>query len=326
MAARRLSRQQRERIAAGQQRRREQAADPADADGQGGLLISHFGRELEIEDASGLLHRCTARRHLGPLAAGDRVVWRSAAAGCVVLAREPRRSELVRHDGSGKARLMAANVDRLLVVIAPEPAWNAWQLDRYLVAAEHCAIPPAIVVNKVDLLDAAGRSALRERLRAYADIGYPLVFTSSHEQHGQDPLRALLRAHISVVVGQSGVGKSSLVNTLVPDAAARIGAISTASGGGRHTTTAARLYHLPDGGALIDSPGVREFGLERMPPEDVARGFPEFRPYLGRCRFRDCSHLDDPGCAVHRGVEEGTISPARLESYRRILEFFQTPA
>lgn len=332
MAGRRLSRQQIERIRTSQQRRRQRvahAAAPSEDTAalgaeQTGTVLAHHGSRVLIEDGDSVIHGCVPRQNLGSLVAGDRIVWQTAEGGDgVIVARLPRETVLQRPDAGGRLRTMAANVDRLLVVIGADADPNDWQLDRFLVAGEHAGIAPVIVINKVDRLDAAARSALAERLGIYPELGYPLVFTSTHQEGGLDALLPLLPGQTCVFVGQSGVGKSSLINAVVPAAEARVGTTSEATGKGRHTTTTARLYRLPGGGSLIDSPGVREFGLVPMSGEAVAEAFPEFRDFLGGCRFRDCRHLaDEPGCALAAACAAGHIERRRLESYRRIIEFF----
>lgn len=334
VAGRKLSRQQIERIRALQQRRRQRATQPApireDTDlgaEQRGTVLAHHGGRVLVEDAEGGTRSCVPRQNLGSLVAGDRVIWLSAGEDeGVIVAREPRRSVLQRPDAGGRLRTMAANVDMLLVVIAADTDPNAWQLDRFLVAGEHAGIAPAIVVNKADLLAPEEREDFAGRLGIYASLGYPLVFTSTRLEGGLATLLPLLNERTSVVVGQSGVGKSSLLNAIAPAAGARVGGTSEATGKGRHTTTTARLYRLPEGGSLIDSPGVREFGLQSMSVQALAEAFPEFREWLGRCRFRDCRHLDEPGCALAEARAAGHIDPRRLESYRRIIEFFDEAA
>ena len=173
---------------------------------------------------------------------------------------------------------------------------------------------------QADLLDADSRSKLEQRLAVYPAIGYPLIFTSTRSADGLKDLHEHLKGHISILVGQSGVGKSSLVQALLPDLDIRTGSLSQVTGLGRHTTTVAMLYHVPGGGDLIDSPGVRDFTLSKVAPELLEKGFPEFAPYLGQCRFHNCRHLVEPGCAVHNAARDGAISPLRLENYRELVK------
>ncbi len=286
---------------------------------QPGLVIANYGSFLDIEDEKGSVHRCVARRNLGSIVCGDRVAWRKINGGGVVERRLPRRTLLARVDTRGRTRPIAANVDRIVIVTAPRPGINEELIDQFLVAAEHTGITPLLLVNKIDLLDRPALEELRDRLLPYQKVGYRVVFSSVRQQHGLDQLLSEIRGKYSVFCGESGVGKSSLVNALLPDVKARVASLSRASGKGVHTTTTAVLYHLPDGGAIIDSPGVREFGLGKLSAAEIAQGFVEFRAYAGRCRFRDCTHRNEPGCAVIAAVRRGEISERRLQSYHRLL-------
>ncbi|MEC8373714.1 MAG: small ribosomal subunit biogenesis GTPase RsgA, partial [Pseudomonadota bacterium] len=230
-----------------------------------------------------------------------------------------RHSVLTRPDYYDGIKPIAANIDRIIVVSAILPSLSLNIIDRYLVACEDIGITPLIVLNKVELLSDDERSAVKEQLVTYEKLGYEVLFTSCKTGEGIAELNDYLNDNISVFVGQSGVGKSSLINQVLPDADELTGEISDNSGLGQHTTTAAKLLHLPAGGDLIDSPGVREFGLWHIPTERITWGFIEFRDYLGGCKFRDCKHLNDPGCILREAVEEGKISKERFESYHRIL-------
>jgi ribosome biogenesis GTPase len=203
--------------------------------------------------------------------------------------------------------------------ILPELSLNI--IDRYLVACETLEIEPLIVLNKIDLLDEEGRKFVEEAMDIYRHIGYRVLMVSSHSQEGIAELQNALTDRISIFAGQSGVGKSSLLNALLPELnPILVGAVSDNSGLGQHTTTAARLYHFPQGGDIIDSPGIREFGLWHLDPEQVTLGFIEFRKYLGGCKFRDCKHDNDPGCALREAAENGEIAEERYDNYHRILE------
>lgn len=338
MAKRRLTGQQLQRI---QRSQRERADRVGEADGelgaeQPGLVIAHYGRQVEVEalagSTAGRIHRCHLRTNLAALVTGDRVVWRPelsadddarAAAGVaatgVVVAGLERRSLLARPDShAGIPKPVAANIDYIAIVIAPEPEPFPNLIDRYLVAAEATGIAPLLVLNKTDLLTPANQPAIDALLEGYAAIGYRVLRAAAHSQHGLDELQAALRETTGVFVGQSGVGKSSLISALLPGVDIRVGALSQAEAKGRHTTTTARLFHLPGGGDLIDSPGIREFGLGHLSAADIEQGFIEFRPWLGRCRFRDCRHRQEPGCALLTAEAEGRINPARMQSYRII--------
>jgi ribosome biogenesis GTPase len=268
-----------------------------------GLVIVNYGKSMLVEDTAGALHRCVARRNLGSIVCGDRASWEvTGKQEGVITAIAPRRSVLARADGTDRQRPLAANID-----------------DKYTVAAELANATPALVINKADLLDAAARSELESRLVDYVDTGYPVVYTSARQNRGLELLADRLTGKTSILVGQSGVGKSSLIKRLLPELDIAIGRLSAASGQGRHTTTTTTLYHLPHGGDLIDSPGVRDFHLGQVDPDALAAGFREFRPHLGHCRFNNCRHVSEPDCAVIAAVEDGSISARRLESYRRLL-------
>ena len=285
-----------------------------------GLIVAHYGTQVEVESSPGTSLRCHLRANLEGLVTGDRVVWREGDPTGVVVAQLDRASVLTRPDPYGKLKPVAANIDQIMVVIAPYPEPHANLIDRYLVAAETVAIEPVILLNKTDLLaqDDKLRRTLDTLLAVYPDLDYRIIHTCAREG-GLSELHRALEGRTSVFVGQSGVGKSSLVNALMPEAALRVGELSEHSLKGTHTTTTARLFHLPCGGALIDSPGIREFGLWHMSREQVEQGFREFRPFLGSCKFRDCHHQSEPGCAILAAVESGAVRAARLESYRHIV-------
>ena len=338
MVRRYLSERQRERIRQTQEQRRQRAtersdhrADELDKAGLGaeqpGLVIANYGPALIVESSQGDWYRCSVRQHLGTLVCGDRVLWQPAGAGegeGVVIALEERRSLLSRPDYSGRPRPMAANLDQLVVVMAPQPLPQDSLIDSYLVASATIGVETLLLVNKIDLLDTAGIAEWEARLAIYRRIGYALLFASTHTAHGLDALRDRLKERTSILVGQSGVGKSSLIKALLPDLEIRIQALSAATGLGTHATSTAMLYHLPDGGDLIDSPGVRGFTLGTLDSAVLEQGFVEFAPYLGRCRFSDCSHTVEPGCALLAAVERGDIDPRRLQSYHQLKRSLRT--
>jgi ribosome biogenesis GTPase len=328
MAKRKLTRQQQSRIKQQQDSRRQLVAQQDSSElesGQAGIVIANHGKTVIVEDSQRHSFTCHLRQNIGTLVCGDHVVWQQEeAASGIVLALSPRNNFLARPDKRGQARVLAANIDQIIVVSATRPALNTRLIDRYLLAAETAGIEPVILFNKIDLLDKAGIQAIKDQLQVYSSLGYPLIFTCVKQSHGTDELLPVLKNKISVFVGQSGVGKSSLINALLPEANADVGDVSSSSNKGRHTTTLAQLYHLPNGGDLIDSPGIREFGLWQISIEQAARGFIEFRPLLGQCRFRDCLHEDEPGCCIRAAVDKGEINQQRWESYRRIIESLRT--
>ncbi|WP_414499700.1 MULTISPECIES: small ribosomal subunit biogenesis GTPase RsgA [unclassified Zymobacter] len=329
MAGRKLTRQQRwriDKIQAERNRRADKKEAALDEEAMGpehrGRVIAHFGRTLEVEGmeeeaVAGKRFRCHQRANLESLVTGDIVSWRELKDGLgVVVGRFDRHSTLERPDARGILKPVAANIDRILIVVAVEPVPFANLIDRYLVAAEATGITPALVINKTDLPADPELDTLKAR---YQRLGYDVLPASVRQQHGLDVLREALKDLTTVFVGQSGVGKSSLINTLLPSEDIRVGALSEDSRKGTHTTTTARLYHFPAGGDLIDSPGIREFGLGHLTEQQVTDGFVEFRPFLGHCRFRDCMHREEPGCALREAVAEGKIDLARFESYQRII-------
>jgi ribosome biogenesis GTPase len=236
-----------------------------------------------------------------------------------VLEIEPRSTALERPDSRGRTEVMAANVSQLLIVCAHEPQPDPFLVDRYLATAELMPCKAMLVYNKADLRVPKDARWLEE----IEAIGCPVLRTSAKTNAALAPLLEALAGHTSILVGQSGVGQSSLLNALVPGIDTATAALSEASGLGRHTTSAAVLHRLPNGGAIIDSPGVRDHAPAVIPPREVARGFVEFAEPALECRFADCLHRDEPGCGVKAGVSEGRLSARRYESYLRLLRLME---
>ncbi|WP_077338918.1 small ribosomal subunit biogenesis GTPase RsgA [Pseudocolwellia agarivorans] len=291
---------------------------------QTGTVISRFGQHADVEDEQKNCHRCNIRRSVKSLVCGDKVLWRLGketkhSITGVIEAVHDRTSILSRPDVYDGVKPIAANITQILIVSSVLPAFNPDIIDRYLVAAEQTGITPIIVLNKTDLFDDTNRTIIEKQLSIYKDIGYQILYVSNETQEGIDTLKAQLNQNVSIFVGQSGVGKSTLTNSLMPELGLITKQVSENSGLGQHTTTVARLFHFNDGGDLIDSPGIREFGLWHLTPEQVCSGFIEFSDYIGTCKFRDCKHQNDPGCALIEATEQNKIHKKRLASFQRIL-------
>ena len=337
MAKRRLNKQQQFRIKKIQEERAARAARKEKAvqqqaeagelgQEQEGLIIAHYGQQLDVEglegEYRGAVVRCFVRANIDSLVTGDRVIWRPGRnESGVIVARCDRDNLLQRPDNFGALKPVAANIDHIILVLAAEPEPHDNLIDRYLVASEITDIPAVILLNKTDLITDQNRDHLDALLARYEALGYEVVRTSAAASGDQPApeVEALVKDQTSVFVGQSGVGKSSIIQTLMPNEEIRVGAVSESTGKGVHTTTTARLFHLPIGGDLIDSPGIREFGLWHMTPAEIEYGFREIRDEIGHCKFRNCRHLGDPGCAIDAAADAGKISPERLKSFHRIL-------
>jgi len=287
-----------------------------------GRVIAAFGRQVLVRTTTGEQLRARPFGRALIIVCGDQVRCRIDAHHEEVHVIEvlPRRTALYRANARGATEPVVANLTQLLVVLAPLPVPDFFVVDRYLSAATDAGVEPTLVVNKSDL-------GLDERLSAeldvYAQAGYASVHTSADSGAGLDALLAAIAAGaIAALVGQSGVGKSSLVQVLVPQAEVAIGELVREEDG-RHTTTAARLFDLPHGAALIDSPGVRDFAPAVNALDERSLGFTEVRHLAVGCRFADCRHLREPGCAVRAAAESGAMSARRYESYRRLRRLYE---
>jgi ribosome biogenesis GTPase / thiamine phosphate phosphatase len=287
---------------------------------QEGLIVAHFGATAEVCSLSGQKYRCHLRKNSEPCITGDRVLWRKESEQTgIVVALLPRTSLLSRPETSTRNKLIAANIDAIIIVTSPPPILSLKMLDRYLVAAENLSIQPIILLNKMDLLKPNALEVLEETLALYEKIGYPVIYSTTRLPNGLDRLKTVLANKIAVLVGVSGVGKSSIISALTHQADIMIGDVSESTGLGKHTTTATRLYHLPTGGALIDSPGVREFALWHMSPDAILQGFIDFKPYVDQCKFSNCKHQSEPGCALRQALEDKKIDERRWQSYCEII-------
>ncbi|ARP85987.1 ribosome small subunit-dependent GTPase A [Bordetella genomosp. 9] len=308
---------------AGLQKNGNRRTSQAGADGQSGLLegrvIAAHGRHFLVEMPDGSQRQCYPRGKKAGPAVGDRV--RVAPQGRDEGAIEEilARSNLLYRSDDMRAKQFAANVDRLFIVVAVEPTFSDDLAGRALAGAWSAGIAPFIVLNKADLTHALPQA--RARLASLAKLGVPVLEVSALDpQHARATLFPHMTGHVNLLLGQSGMGKSTLLNTLVPGANAATREHSTALDMGRHTTTSTRLYHLPEGGDVIDSPGFQAFGLQHLSREEIERGFPEFAPYAAQCRFYNCTHQHEPGCGVLAALAEGRIDPARHALYTRIVQ------
>lgn len=328
MARRRLSNQQRARIARIQAQRRERADAKAaaqidgDSEQQRGRVVVRHGQNLLIRDQNNQHVHCLFRQNLGEVVCGDQVLWQPTeeAGHGVVVALEPRATTLSRPDFSGRDKPIAANITQLITVLAPKPEPSGYLLDQYLIAAERIGVRGLICLNKSDLMTAEQSATFNARYAHYASLGYPVIQISAKTEHGLQPLLDRLQSHTSILVGQSGVGKSSLINAILPRQDVLEGRLSDSTGLGKHTTSAATLYQLDGGGKIIDSPGVRSFRLGELDRQSLQQGFPELAKWQGQCRFSNCSHTLEPGCAIQAALERGEIHPDRLESFLHMAE------
>jgi len=284
-----------------------------------GFVVASFGTQFIIENEKGERFSSLARQNLGSIVVGDKIIFDTFSHGdAVITAVLERKSLLERPDFTGNTKPIAANIDQILVVSSIEPMLSTAMIDRYLVAIERAGIPPVVIINKIDLLTPEELNKLKQSLAYYGDIGYKLLYVATRSQHGLSTINEILHNKVSVLVGQSGVGKSSTIKAILPDIKIQIGEISKISKLGKHTTSASQWYHLAKSGAIIDSPGVRDFGLWHLQKENVAWGFKEFRPYLGKCKFSNCSHINEPECAIIDAVNNQHIPPERWENFKKI--------
>ncbi|OTG79329.1 ribosome small subunit-dependent GTPase A [Acinetobacter sp. ANC 5054] len=337
---RRLTEQQQRRIQKQHKSRQEEVDTSADLEG---LVVQHYGRQLEVQALStpehhpekptvqdgepephwkpieiGSVWRCHTRTNLELLVTGDRVKWQAdpiTGLG-IITAIHPRKSLLTRPDRYHKVKPVAANVSLIVIVFAPLPEPAPGLIDRYLVACADADIPALLVMNKSDLLK--DNDPILSLLDEYRNLGYEVLQTQSDGDLTE--LSSRLSSETVAFVGQSGVGKSTLINAIVPEAAQKTNIISENSALGQHTTTSTRLIAFGEGSALIDSPGIREFGLWHLELEKVQQGFPEIEAHLGYCQFRNCTHKHEKQCALRLAAQNGEILQRRLDSYLRLID------
>ena len=296
-----------------------------DNDQSEALVLVSYGAQGVVLLPDGERKRCKFRRRVGRPFCGDRVmVARADDTSLVVESILPRKNQFVRSDERQRQHAIAANLDQVLIVVATAPLPSRDLMERYLLAVHSLGIEPVIVYNKTDLELAANESAAGATVLAhmpeYEELGYTVIRTSCKTAPGIAGLQTCLKDRTSILVGQSGVGKSSLINQLLPDLEIRTRELSSSTGKGTHTTTSTMLYEFTGGGYLIDSPGVWEYGIWKLTNNELADGFIEFKPFLGNCRFNDCVHKTEPECEIKQAVADGHIRDWRYQSYLRLLE------
>ena len=284
-------------------------------------VLVNYGKHLYVECESGEIIECVARKVAKKAVAGDHVeIGIDDNNKGVVEKILPRTSVFERPDKYGKIKALAANIDQVFITTAVAPTPNSGLIDHYLVACHLFKFTPILLLNKVDLKDNENVQQLMSMVEVYQALGYPVLETCCKREGGLDMLLDQLQAHTSMFVGQSGVGKSSIINKLFPAENLRTGTLSEKSGEGMHTTTSTKLYRLTNGGAVIDSPGIREFRISHLSHLDVAKGFLEISDNAADCKFHNCSHINEPKCAVKALVESGDIAQVRYDSYKRMVE------
>jgi len=283
-------------------------------------VISHFGNEILIQDQHNQRIRAKVKQGLPALVCGDSVVWiENELHEAIAIELLPRHGLLTRSTQHAAEKLIAANVDVAFIVMSHKPAFKTGLLDRYIAACELAEIQVSIIFNKTDTLEQNQLDEFKTLFESYKNIGYPVHYISAKTMIGIDSFKQAVHNKTGVLVGQSGVGKSSILRAIFPEAKPKVGEVSEKTNKGKHTTTYSELYTLDANSFLIDSPGIREFGLNIDDPDSIALGFKEFRDYLGQCQFRDCKHTSEPKCAIKQAVTDNKITQQRLDSYKAIL-------
>jgi ribosome biogenesis GTPase len=328
MAKRKLSQQQQRRIATQQKTKIDDDSLQLDESStQTARVISHHGRQLYAETGNFEKIKCKIRQNLGDIACGDYVIIQQALDATgesqnVVLAVKERSNLLKKTGFAGAIKPVAANIGQLVIVTALNPKPNPYLIDRYLTAAENLPAKAVIVINKVDLTSSESKKIVEDLTDLYQGIGYRVIGTSIKQNIGLDELSRALSNTTSILVGLSGVGKSSIVKAILPKEDIKIGETSEATGEGKHTTTVSALYHLKDDGIIIDSPGVRDFTPDSNSLDEITRGFVDVQQFNGACKFSNCSHLNEPGCAMKQAVADGLLNEQRFNNYLRMIQEF----
>ena len=346
MAKRRLSKQQQRRIATLQKNKikhdlRLDRQEFDETSTQTARVISHHGRQLYAETEDHEKIKCKIRQNLGDIACGDYVLVQQAKDNAdkkktgdlpaseqsvesqyVVVAVQERTNLLVKTGFAGSIKPVAANIGQLVIVTSLKPRPNPYLIDRYLIAAENLPAKALIIINKVDLLDHQSKRVIDDLSSLYEEIGYRVILSSIKQDIGTQEISEALSNTTSILVGLSGVGKSSIVKTILPKEEIKIGATSTATGEGKHTTTVSALYHLQCDGIIIDSPGVRDFTPNNNSLDEIMQGFIDIRQFSGSCKFSNCSHRDEPGCALRQAVTDGKVDKQRFNNYLRLVQEF----
>ena len=333
MAKRKLSKQQQRRIASKQKNKiednRQQDSKPSfdENNTTTARVISHHGRQLFAETENAERIKCKIRQNLGDIACGDYVLILQAQeitgeAQNVVVAVKERTNLLVKTGFAGAIKPVAANIGQLVIVTAIKPKPNPYLIDRYLTAAENLPAKALIVINKADLVNHETKRIVDDLTELYQNIGYRVICSSMKQDIGLNQLSEALSNTTSILVGLSGVGKSSIVKAILPKEEIKIGETSEATGEGKHTTTVSALYHLRDNGIIIDSPGVRDFTPINKSHDEITNGFIDVRKYNGACKFTNCSHHNEPECAMKQAVADGKLNKQRFNNYLRMLDEF----
>lgn len=328
MAKRKLSKQQQRRINSHQKNKiKEENLKIDESITKTGRVISHHGRQLFAEIDNHEKIKCKIRQNLGDIACGDYVLIQQAdditgEAQNVVVAIKERSNLLVKTGFAGATKPVAANIGQLVIVTSIKPKPNPYLIDRYLAAAENLPTKALIIINKVDLLDYKSKRFVDDLTSLYQGIGYRVITTSIKNKTNLDELSDALSNTTSILVGLSGVGKSSIVKAILPKEEIKIGETSEATGEGKHTTTVSVLYHLRDNGVIIDSPGVRDFTPINNSQDEITNGFIDVRKFNGKCKFKNCRHNNEPGCTMKQAVEDNELNEQRFNNYLRLINEF----